>query len=186
MSDDTQITRQWLVLRASIARRHGICVREMARDMGVTQRTIRRDLETLRRAGFPIKDTNGVRGREAWRLSDNGKMPPLSLTSDETVVLHLVCRLLGRLAGTQLREATQSTPRKIRATVSESVLKNPRQPGPNRVQSVVADPRGMSDQTAAPARHRILSPVRLSHSWCWKHVALILKGFDCKAVTILP
>ena len=34
--------------------------------------------------------------------------------------------------------------------------------------------------------HRILSPVRLPYSWYWKHVAVILKGFDCKAVTILP
>ena len=33
---------------------------------------------------------------------------------------------------------------------------------------------------------RILSPVRLPYSWYWKHVAVILKGFDCKAVTILP
>ena len=36
------------------------------------------------------------------------------------------------------------------------------------------------------AEHRILSPVRLPYSWYWKHVAVILKGFDCKAVTILP
>ena len=33
---------------------------------------------------------------------------------------------------------------------------------------------------------RILSPVRLPYSWYWKHVAVILKGFDCEAVTILP
>jgi hypothetical protein len=39
---------------------------------------------------------------------------------------------------------------------------------------------------ASPAHHRILSPVRLPYSWYWKHVAVILKGFDCKAVTILP
>ncbi len=32
---------------------------------------------------------------------------------------------------------------------------------------------------------RILSPVRLPYSWYWKHVAVMLKGFDCKAVTIL-
>jgi len=34
--------------------------------------------------------------------------------------------------------------------------------------------------------NRILSPVRLPYSWYWKHVAVILKGFDCEAVTILP
>jgi hypothetical protein len=36
-----------------------------------------------------------------------------------------------------------------------------------------------------PHRRRILSPARLPYSWYWKHVAVILKGFDCRAVTIL-
>jgi hypothetical protein len=31
---------------------------------------------------------------------------------------------------------------------------------------------------------RILSPVRLPYSWYWKHVAVILKGLGCEAVTI--
>jgi hypothetical protein len=35
-------------------------------------------------------------------------------------------------------------------------------------------------------KDRILSPVRLPYPWYWKHVAVTLKGFDCKAVTILP
>ena len=33
---------------------------------------------------------------------------------------------------------------------------------------------------------RILSPVRLPSPSHWKHVAVILKGFDCRAVTLLP
>jgi hypothetical protein len=36
-----------------------------------------------------------------------------------------------------------------------------------------------------PRGERILSPARLPYSWYWKHVAVILKGFDCRAVTIL-
>ena len=35
-------------------------------------------------------------------------------------------------------------------------------------------------------RDRILSPVRLPYPWYWKHVAVILKVFDFKAVTMLP
>ena len=45
---------------------------------------------------------------------------------------------------------------------------------------------GRRRRSAASFEDRILSPVRLPYSWYWKHVAVILKGFDCKAVTILP
>ena len=33
---------------------------------------------------------------------------------------------------------------------------------------------------------RILSPVRLPYSWYWKHVAVMIKGLDFKAITIPP
>ena len=33
---------------------------------------------------------------------------------------------------------------------------------------------------------RILSPVRLPYSWYWKHVAVMLKGLDFKAITMPP
>ena len=33
---------------------------------------------------------------------------------------------------------------------------------------------------------RILSPVRLPYTWYWKHVAVTLKGFGFKAVTMPP
>jgi hypothetical protein len=39
---------------------------------------------------------------------------------------------------------------------------------------------------APSCEDQILSPVRLPYSWYWKHVAVILKDFDCEAVTILP
>ena len=34
--------------------------------------------------------------------------------------------------------------------------------------------------------HRILSPARLPYSWYWKHVAVMIKGLDFKAITIPP
>jgi hypothetical protein len=37
-----------------------------------------------------------------------------------------------------------------------------------------------------PSKDRILSPVRLPCSWYWKQVAVVLKGFGFKAITILP
>ena len=41
-------------------------------------------------------------------------------------------------------------------------------------------------EPAPSCEDRILSPVRLPYSWYWKHVAVMLKGFDCKTLTIPP
>jgi hypothetical protein len=35
-------------------------------------------------------------------------------------------------------------------------------------------------------RRRILSPVLLPYSWYWKHIAVMTKGLDLKAITIPP
>ena len=42
MNDDTPLVRQWTLLRILCARRHGATVREMAQEMGVSDKTIRR------------------------------------------------------------------------------------------------------------------------------------------------
>jgi predicted DNA-binding transcriptional regulator YafY len=122
MRDDTALIRQLLLLRALGARRHGMSLREMADEMGVGPKTITRDLGRFVRIGVRLVESNGERGRKTWRLSDNGRMPPLSLTYDETVVLYLGRRLLSPLAGTSLWDATQSAMRKIRATLGEQAL----------------------------------------------------------------
>jgi predicted DNA-binding transcriptional regulator YafY len=104
MRDDASLIRQLLLLRALSARRHGMSLREMAREMGVGERTIKRDLDRFARIGAPLVESNGERGRKTWRLSDNGRMPPLSLSYDETVVLYLGRRLLDPRVGTQFWE----------------------------------------------------------------------------------
>jgi predicted DNA-binding transcriptional regulator YafY len=94
MRDEPSIMRQWLLLRAFIARRHGMSVREMASEMCVAEKTIRRDLQLLRRLGFPFVETNGERGRKTWQLANDGKLPPLSFSYDEAVALYLSRRFL--------------------------------------------------------------------------------------------
>jgi predicted DNA-binding transcriptional regulator YafY len=57
------------------ARRRGVTVREMAHEMSVGQKTIRRDLELFRRAGMPVEGTTGQRGRKTWRVTGQRGLP---------------------------------------------------------------------------------------------------------------
>lgn len=55
MPRNAEVIRQWTILRELEASR-GATIRRLAETTGVTTRTIRRDLEALQEAGFPIYD----------------------------------------------------------------------------------------------------------------------------------
>ena len=57
VGDQTPLVRQWIVLRTLCAKHYGITVRELAEEMGVSDKTIRRDLEAFQRAGFPLEES---------------------------------------------------------------------------------------------------------------------------------
>jgi hypothetical protein len=40
----------------------------MAADMGVNEKTIRRDLDLFRAVGFPLEETVGPYNRKSWRM----------------------------------------------------------------------------------------------------------------------
>jgi proteasome accessory factor B len=124
MSDarDTPIVRQWLVLRQLGARRLGVGVQELARDLGVNEKTIRRDLVTLASVGFPLAETTVEHGRKLWRLADGAAVPGLSFALDEALALYLGRRLLEPLAGTFFWQAAQNAFRKIRASLGQPAL----------------------------------------------------------------
>lgn len=58
---------------------------ELARELGVTERTVRRDIDRLRRLGYPVDAGPGVDG--GYRLAVGAHVPPLVLTDDEAVAL---------------------------------------------------------------------------------------------------
>ena len=67
---------------------------ELARRLDVTTRTVRNDVERLRRLGYPVQATRGAVG--GYRLSAGAAMPPLLLEDDEAVA---VAVSLGTAAG---------------------------------------------------------------------------------------
>jgi predicted DNA-binding transcriptional regulator YafY len=58
---------------------------ELARRLDVTTRTVRNDVERLRRLGYPVQATRGAVG--GYRLSAGAAMPPLLLEDDEAVAV---------------------------------------------------------------------------------------------------
>lgn len=59
MSEETPLVRQWIMLRKLSALHYGATVKEMVDEMGVSEKTIRRDLESFQRAGYPLSDHRG-------------------------------------------------------------------------------------------------------------------------------
>jgi DeoR/GlpR family transcriptional regulator of sugar metabolism len=53
MPDEASLDRQLILIRTLIARRYGATVSEMAREMDVAEKTIRRDLKRFQKLGYP-------------------------------------------------------------------------------------------------------------------------------------
>ena len=53
--------------------------------LGVTDRTLRKDIERLRELGYPVDATRGPGG--GYRLGRHGQLPPLLLSDDEAVAV---------------------------------------------------------------------------------------------------
>src|SRR5215211_2724098 len=58
---------------------------ELASRLDVSQRTIRRDVERLRRLGYPVESLTGRAG--GYRLRAGSAMPPLLLDDDEAIAI---------------------------------------------------------------------------------------------------
>ena len=58
---------------------------DLAGQLGVTGRTVRRDIDRLRELGYPVAATAGQTG--GYRLARGGKLPPLLLDDDEAVTI---------------------------------------------------------------------------------------------------
>jgi len=67
MARNSELVRQWEILREIDAARTGIPIAKLASTRKVHTRTIRRDLDALCRAGFPLFDDK-VNGTSMWKL----------------------------------------------------------------------------------------------------------------------
>ena len=77
---------------------------ELARRLGITTRTLRRQIDGLRELGYEIASTPGAGG--GYRLTAGNRMPPLLLTDEESVAVAVGLRIV---ATTGIADAESTT-----------------------------------------------------------------------------
>jgi predicted DNA-binding transcriptional regulator YafY len=89
--DVVETTARLLEVLSRLQAGAGMSGPELAARLGVTTRTVRRDVDRLRQLGYAIHSDTGVRG--GYRLASGGRaMPPLLLDEDEAVALAVCVR----------------------------------------------------------------------------------------------
>lgn len=82
---------------------------DLAREFGVSQRSIYRDMDTLKASGMPIEATQGSGYRAAAVIT----LPPLHLNEQELEALHLGLLAVAASADEDLQAAAQSVSEKL-------------------------------------------------------------------------
>lgn len=86
---------------------------ELAARLGVTERTVRRDLDRLRELGYPVDSTSGRYG--GYRLATGAHVPPLILDDEEAVAVAIGLRYAAEAAISGIDETSLRALAKIEA-----------------------------------------------------------------------
>lgn len=121
MPRNAEVIRQWTILREiERARAVGVTIDELASRCDVTTRTIRRDLQALEQAGFPLYDTKEHDdGRTRWTINGQAfKGLSAGLTLSELCALYFSRTLLQSLSGTPFRDDVESAFEKLSSALT--------------------------------------------------------------------
>ncbi|MFE4604292.1 helix-turn-helix transcriptional regulator [Kitasatospora indigofera] len=121
-----------------LQRREQVTAAEVARELEVSERTARRDLDALAMAGVPVYSTQGRGG--GWRLVGGARTDLSGLTAGEARALFLVAGPAAAAAPAvraALRKLVHALPEPFRAqaeAAASSLVTDPRQWGANRAE----------------------------------------------------
>jgi predicted DNA-binding transcriptional regulator YafY len=124
---------------------------ELADRLGVTERTLRRDVDRLRELGYRVEAVRGPAG--GYRLEAGSQMPPLLLSDDEAVVVAIGLRLAATQNLVDAELTTQSALAKF-----EQLLPARLRP---RVAALASHVQPQSP-TAPPVSHDLIGSLALS------------------------
>ena len=116
MPRNAEVIRQWTILREiERARGGGVTIDDLASRCNVTTRTIRRDLQALEEAGFPIfDDRTRDDGRTRWSINGQAfRGLGAGLTLSELSALYFSRALVESLAGTPFRDEVEGAFEKL-------------------------------------------------------------------------
>jgi predicted DNA-binding transcriptional regulator YafY len=122
--------RLFQVIQRLRGRRRAVTATELAEELGVSDRTVYRDIRDLVAAGTPIEGEAGV----GYALRREYDLPPLMFDADELEALALGARVaasfgddgLGRAAESALSKIEAVLPARLRARLAQSPLYAPR------------------------------------------------------------
>lgn len=105
--------RLFLIIHALRGRRTALQARTLAETLGVSQRTVYRDVADLQRSGVPIEGEAGV----GYVLRKGSDIPPLMFSADELESLVVGTRFVRAFAGDRLAAGAQAALLKIEAVL---------------------------------------------------------------------
>ncbi len=91
---------------------------DLAARLGVSQRTIYRDMDRLMAAGVPVSGTRGT----GYTLADTIALPPITLTQDELSALNLGIAILSEAADPDLKAVALSLADKVDAALPQETI----------------------------------------------------------------
>ncbi len=125
---------------------------ELADRLGVTERTVRRDVERLREFGYRIESTPGSAG--GYRLEAGSAVPPLLLTDEEAVAMAIGLRLAASQRLVNGADTTLTALAKL-----EQVLPAPLR---RRVNALAETVRPAGIESGAPVSTEVLGDLALA------------------------
>jgi predicted DNA-binding transcriptional regulator YafY len=118
MPRNAEVIRQWSILKELEASRR-VTIDDLALRTGVTTRTIRRDLEALQTAGFPLFDETHD-GKKFWTLEQKAfkRLEDTAFTLAELSALYFSRTLVECLSGTPFERDVRSAFDKLSAALT--------------------------------------------------------------------
>ena len=115
---NAEVIRQWSILRDLEASRR-VTIDDLARRTGVSTRTIRRDLEALQSAGFPLFD-EVHEGKKFWTLEQKAfrRLDDTGFTLAELTAIYFSRSLVECLAATPFQRDVRSAFDKLAAALT--------------------------------------------------------------------
>ncbi len=111
--------RLFLIIHTLRGRKSTTTARRLADTLGVSARTVYRDVADLQLAGVPIEGAAGV----GYTLRRGSDVPPLMFTREELEALVVGARLTEAFAGRRLAEAAHRALTKIEVVLPEELKK---------------------------------------------------------------
>jgi predicted DNA-binding transcriptional regulator YafY len=168
MSKGVMITR-WMNLFMAIQGGRSYTIRELAERVGVSSRTIFRDLSGMQEAGIPLYYDDQTK---SYRLTENFQMRPLQLTAADLLTLVGALNFMRRMGTLQARKNVAGLMDKLFA----GLPLGQREEADRRDRALVVDPLGsysLDDERVTAALDQALAQGRKIHM---KYAALAHGG----------